>query len=271
MEARPVAVAHRGSRRTTDGVVTMRARIVALGVLLAGVSLPALAQAQNANARIGVAAAVRNQVTAAQASQERPLSVGSAVFQDELIRTGPSSVAQLLFADQTTLSIGPTSEVRLDRYVYDPSQSVGDVAISFLNGALRFISGSQDPRSYSVTTPVATIGVRGTVVDFLLIQGRMFAILDEGSAHFMLSDGREVTLDRPGTALEFFSDGSASEPMTWRGRYEAGLRVASFPLYGNPFADTPQFEGADNFDNPTNRTDELLARSQTSPNDDPEY
>ncbi|HET9232219.1 MAG TPA: FecR domain-containing protein, partial [Vitreimonas sp.] len=234
----------------------MRARLIA--VLLAGVSLPALAHAQ-APARIGVASAVRNEVTA-QGSEQRPLSVGSAIYQNELIRTGPGSVAQLLFADQTTLSVGPSSELRLDRFVYNPDRSAGDVAVSLTTGALRFISGSQNPRSYQVTTPVATMGVRGTIVDILLIEGRVFGILDEGQAFFTLQDGREVMLDEPGTAIEFFANGAASEPMTWRGRYEAGLRVASFPLYGNPFADTPQFEGASTLDHETNRTDEINAR-----------
>src|SRR5262249_38083143 len=153
-------------------------------------------------------------------------------------------IAQLLFQDQTTLSVGPRSEVRLDRYVYDPHQSVGDVAVSLTSGALRFITGSQDPHSYSIRTPVATIGVRGTIVEFLFINGRAFAILDEGRAQFTLGDGHMVELNTPGTALEFFSDGSSSTPLTWRGRYEAGDRATSFPLYGNSFADMPEREGA---------------------------
>lgn len=236
----------------------MRASFVAVAALLAVVVLTPSVVAQTT--RIGVAAAVRNQVTATLASAERPLAVGGDIFQNDLVRTGESSVAQLLFADRTTLSVGPRSEVRLDRFVYDPNRSVGDVGVSLLNGALRFISGGQDPRSYQIETPVAAIGVRGTIVDFLLINGRMFGILVEGSAIFTLPNGQEILLDRPGQALEFFSDGSVSDPFTWRGRYEAGLRTASFPLYGNPFFDTPEYEGAAVFDRDTNRTDELESR-----------
>ncbi|MBS0386528.1 MAG: FecR domain-containing protein, partial [Proteobacteria bacterium] len=240
-----------------------RLSLLALSTALSTLWLPAL-QAQADTARIGVAAAVRNQVTASQASQDRPLVVGAGIFQDETIRTGVNSVAQLLFADQTTLSVGPRSEVRLDRYVYDPHQSVGDVAISLSTGALRFITGSQDPHSYSIRTPVATIGVRGTIVDFLFINGRAFAILDEGRAQFTLENGRVVELNEPGTALEFFSDGTSSPPMTWRGRYEAGQRATSFPLYGNAFADMPEREGGDTNDH-SNHTDELQARNTTPP------
>lgn len=241
----------------------MRASLATLAALMVSISLVASAAAQTS--RIGVAAAVRNEVTATLGAQARTLAVGGDVFQNDLVRTGESSVAQLLFADRTTLSVGPRSEVRLDRFVYDPSRPVGDVGVSFLSGALRFISGSQNPQSYRIETPVAAIGVRGTIVDLLLLDGRLFGILIEGRAIFTLANGEEIELDTPGTALEFFSDGSASPPFIWRGRYEAGLRTASFPLYGNPFADTPDYEGASVMDLPTNRTDELSSR------DIPEY
>ena len=238
----------------------MRRLFIAFGVVLATLALCPVSLAQNANSRIGVAAAVRNQVTAEQGAQERRLAAGNAVFQNELIRTGGDSVAQLLFADQTTLAVGPRSEVRLDRFVYDPSRSTGDVAVSLGIGALRFISGQQDPRSYEVRTPVASIGVRGTIVDFLFTNGRMFGILDEGRAFFTLSNGTVIELEKPGTAVEFFSDGAASEPFVWRGRYEAAQGTATFPLFGNPFYETPGLEGANDPDDPTNRTDELEAR-----------
>lgn len=236
----------------------MRNSAFALSALLVGfaVSTPCA----TAQTRIGAATAVRNQVTAVLSAQEHPLAVGNPVYQDETIRTGAESVAQLLFVDQTNLSIGPRSEIRLDRFVYDPAQSTGDVAVSFTSGALRFISGTQTPNSYSIRTPVAVVGVRGTIVDFLMIERRMIAILVEGATDFTLGDGRVLHLDDPGMALEFFASGRVSRPFRWRGRYESGLEAASFPLFGNPYADTPWREGAENLDDPTNRTDELHAR-----------
>ena len=233
----------------------MHRSIHALGALLAGAVI--LTPSAFAQARIGAAAAVRNQVTAGQTGGERQLAVGNPVFQNEAVRTGNNSVAQLLFSDQTTLSLGPRSEVRLDRYVYDPNRAAGDVAVSFTTGALRFITGSQNPQSYQVHTPVATIGVRGTIVDLLMLDGRMFGILDEGRVIFTLGNGREVELNRPGTAFEFYSNGGVSPAFTWRGRYEASLGTATFPLFGNPFADMPGLEGANDADDATNRTDEI--------------
>ena len=237
----------------------MRRTIIAFSAIFAALALCPSALAQTGN-RIGAAAAVRNQVTAAQGTQERQLATGNPVLQNDRIRTGANSVAQLLFADQTTLSVGPRSEVTLDRFVYDPNRSTGDVAVGLTTGALRFVSGQQDPRSYQVRTPVATIGVRGTIVDFLLIDGRMFGILDEGRCSFTLPNGQVVELNVPGQAVEFFADGTVSDPFIWRGRYETGQGTATFPLFGNPFYETPGLEGANNADDETNVTDELEGR-----------
>lgn len=241
----------------------MRLLVLTCVALVSALCLAAEAQAQPSN-RIGVASAVRAQVTATAGTQQRTLATGNAVFQDEVIRTGPASVAQLLFADQTTLSVGPRSEVRLDRFVYNPSQGAGDVAVRFSNGALRFVSGTQQPSSYQINTPVATIGVRGTIVDFLLLDGRLFVILDEGAVQITLANGRVIEINDPGRAVEIFADGSVSPPFTWRGRYEAGLRAASFPLFGNPFADMLDWDGAINLDDSINRTDELDLRETQS-------
>jgi ferric-dicitrate binding protein FerR (iron transport regulator) len=238
----------------------MRHTLFALGVFCAAVGLfPAIAAAQSGEARIGAAAAVRNQVMGARASgQEQPLATGNPVYQNQTISTGANSVAQLLFTDQTTLSIGQRSQVTLDRYVYDPGRaSGGGATVSMARGAMRFVSGSQDPRNYEVRTPVATIGVRGTIVDLLMHQGRMFGILDEGRVICTLTNGPIVELNRPGTAIEFYSDGTTSRPFTWRGRYETSFSTATFPLFGNPFADFPEFEGAYDADDVTNRTDDL--------------
>lgn len=233
--------------------------VLTLGVLCASATLASPASALGNDGHIGAAVAVRNQVSGNHGGQDRPLAVGNPVFQNDRISTGANSVAQLMFTDQTTLSVGPRSQVTLDRYVFDPNQSAGDVAVSFTTGAMRFITGSQAPQNYQVRTPVASIGVRGTIVDLLMLDGRMFGILDEGRVIFTLPGGQTLELNRPGAAIEFFSNGTTSRPFTWRGSYESSLGGATYPLFGNPFGDFPWFEGANDADDPTNRTDDLNA------------
>jgi hypothetical protein len=122
---------------------------------------PSISGAQN----IGSAASVKNQVEGVRGGQPRSLSSGSAVYSQELIRSGEASVADLVFVDRTKLSVGPKSEVRLDKFVYDPNKGSGKVVVEATRGAYRFVTGVQDHKNYELKTPYASIGVRGTIVE----------------------------------------------------------------------------------------------------------
>jgi hypothetical protein len=117
---------------------------------------------------IGSAASVRNQVEGILGGRTNALSSGSAVHANELIRSGDEAVANLVFIDQTKLSVGPKSEVRLDKFVYDPNKNTGTVVVRATKGAYRFVTGVQDPRNYEIKTPYATLGVRGTILELNL-------------------------------------------------------------------------------------------------------
>lgn len=146
-------------------------KMLSFAAALAFVSSAAFAQA-----RIGVAAAVKNQVSGGGA----PLSTGSGVHANEIIKTGDASSAQLLFVDQTSLTVGAKSEVKLDRFVYDPKGN-GKVVMNAGRGVFRFVSGTQNKKSYRINTPVATIGVRGTVFTFMNTNTQLFLTTTNGT------------------------------------------------------------------------------------------
>lgn len=132
------------------------------GALVLGCALALCAGSASAQSKIGVAATVKNQVLGGG----QVLAAGGAIHANELIKTGNASSAQLLFLDQTSLTVGALSEVKLDRFVYDPNSGNGKVVLNATKGVFRFISGTQNKKSYQINTPVATIGVRGTVFTF---------------------------------------------------------------------------------------------------------
>ena len=125
----------------------------AFAVLLA---LPATAS--NAQTKIGKATSVKPQ---AEGSIAGTLAPQSDVHASETVRTGDAGVADLRFIDQTNLSVGPKSSVRLDKFVYDPNKGSGSVVIDATRGSFRFVAGSQDKRVYKVKTPYGTLGIRG--------------------------------------------------------------------------------------------------------------
>ena len=113
------------------------------------------------DAKIGSAKSTRNQVEGVVSGQSKALSTGGDVFPDETVRTGQNAVADLVFIDNSNLSVGPTSEVKLDKFVYDPTGTNGAVVIQATRGAFRFVTGSQDKRVYQIKTPFGTLGIRG--------------------------------------------------------------------------------------------------------------
>ncbi len=187
--------------------------------------------------KIGVAAAVVNQVQGVTGGNTRALSAGSEVFAHERIRTSDASTAQLLFLDKTSVSIGPRSEIVLDSFVYNPSNGTGQVAINAAQGAFRFITGSQNPRNYTIKTPVASLGIRGTILDFLISGNAssgytLTVILVECCAIITLPNGKVLNLTVPGTAYVLKSGGSMTGPMQWDGTIINAAGGLTFPLYG---------------------------------------
>lgn len=112
----------------------------------------------NAQSIIGNANSVKTQ---AEGSIAGTLSAGNDVHASETIRTGSSGQVGLRFIDSTNLSVGPSSSVRLDKFVYDPKKGSGRVAIDITKGAFRFVTGAQNKGDYKVKTPTGTIGMRG--------------------------------------------------------------------------------------------------------------
>ncbi len=94
-------------------------------------------------------------------SNGRCSQTGRTVYSKELIHTGDAGVADLRFHDNSNLSVGPKSSVRLDKFVYDPNKSAGSVAVEATRGSFRFVTGSQSKGSYQVKTPYGTLGIRG--------------------------------------------------------------------------------------------------------------
>jgi hypothetical protein len=243
-------------------------RLMALSRWLATVSSFALAAAfglggalAQGTGKIGVASAVSNRVESVVGGGARPLSVGGDVFARQMVRTGEASAAQLLFLDETSLSIGPSSEVTLDRFVYDPNRGSGNVVLNATRGAFRFVSGSQQPSSYQIRTPVATIGVRGTIFDCYIAQTaqgvwNVVIILVEGS----LTAGGH-TLTRAGQALIFSPKGV--QQVTWDSTLFAVVKKKPFPLFGSHWPSDPNWNSIVN--NPIDRLDQTFGSGPPPP------
>ena len=72
---------------------------------------------------------------------------------------------KVMFKDETKLSLTEHSEVFIDEYYFDPNPKKSKMAMNFIQGTARFATGRLGlvaKENIVITTPTATIGVRGT-------------------------------------------------------------------------------------------------------------
>jgi hypothetical protein len=96
-----------------------------------------------------------------------PAQVGAALFEADALRTGGDGQLGITLKDDTRISLGPASEVRLDRFVYAPAESRFGVVLRLVHGVAAYVSGriaKLAPDSIRLETPAAIVGIRGTTL-----------------------------------------------------------------------------------------------------------
>ena len=207
---------HRVHRRsgTIPGIRSVSATILrrsaSFGVSLLLVASAAIPRAQaQTQARIGEAVVVRNEVVNVATTAQ--IKVGDGVLRDETVRTGLESATRLVMADSTNVSLGPNATLKLDRSVFNDDHSYREIAIRMVSGAFRFVTGHSAKTAYRITTPLATIGVRGTILDILSQRGNSTVVLQEGAASVCTLNFQCMQLTEPGdTATISLTNGKVS-------------------------------------------------------------
>jgi hypothetical protein len=105
------------------------------------------------------------------------------VVRDEIIQTMADSQAKVVLKDSTNLVLGPNSTLKLDRTVFTDATSIGEIAVKLTTGSFRFITGHSAKEAYVITTPIATLGIRGTVLDFQIAPLVNRIVLQNGQSH----------------------------------------------------------------------------------------
>ncbi len=182
-------------------------------------------------APIGKAESVVPATTYVRGSAAHGLAINDALEQEDIIRTSRNGSTRVRFLDDTMLTVGPDAEIRLDKGVFDGSQA-RTLSIEVITGAMRFVSGISSRNSYEIRTPVAAIGVRGTVVDIEHIGRRTIANFVDGSGPIcMIATAECRTVSAGGAALAIgpngFSPATAAEAARlWRRLDGAHLALA---------------------------------------------
>jgi hypothetical protein len=211
--------------------------ILCISALLAAglAASPAYAQA-----RVGEAAVVKNEVVRVAGSATSQINVGDGLLRDETVRTGQDSAARLVMADSTNLSLGANSTIRLDRTVFNDEHTYRDIAIRLTTGAFRFVTGNSEKTAYKITTSVATIGVRGTIFDVLSQPGRSTVVLQACCAVVCAIGGQCTPLTQQGDTAVVTSTGGKntihkahSSPWTFAGNCSAAAGLCNVTQFAD--------------------------------------
>jgi hypothetical protein len=118
---------------------------------------------------VGISAAIQNSAQIRRgAARPRPAVIRERVLLNDQVLTGANSRLQIVLLDRSTFTVGSNAAVAIDRFVYDPARNARTSGVSVTRGAFRFMSGRALRRPagpVSVRTPVASIGIRGTIVE----------------------------------------------------------------------------------------------------------
>jgi hypothetical protein len=140
-------------------------RWLSLALVFCSLAMLGALRADGASITVGEATVVVRQVTGLLEQNLRSLTLDDQVYFNEVIESGDESATEIRFQDDTTLTIGPNTKITLDSVVYDPDPSKAEFIVSITNGVLRLATGTLSSSAYKLNTPVATVGVRGTVVN----------------------------------------------------------------------------------------------------------
>lgn len=119
---------------------------------------------------IGQVVWVKGSVSAvAPDNKERPLKRSDFIYEHETLKTSKDGSGQVVFSDKGLMSLASDTVIKIDEYKFtkDGKPSENKFVSNLVKGGLREVTGAISkghPENFQLKTPVATIGVRGTVL-----------------------------------------------------------------------------------------------------------
>ena len=161
-----------------------------------------------------------------QSGTATPVIADEQIYEGQTINSGPDGEVQIVTEDGGMLAIRPNTTFRVDEYKADGDAS-DKIFMSLLKGAVRSITGwigKHNSSAYRISTPNATIGVRGTDHETVVIDS---ADGDQAGTYDTVNDG-ETVIDTKQGKTEVTPGKFAFAP---RGGARAPYFLAKRPMY----------------------------------------
>jgi FecR protein len=201
------------------------------------------APAANANAPaaseepIGNVASVTGVATVTRNNTATPLKLKDDIYLNDVVQTSVSSSLGITFNDATTFNLRASSQITIDNYVYEDGGKSNAAVFDVAKGTVAFVAASvAKTGNMSITTPTATLGIRGTTGLVEVPEGAAAASANNVNIKlYPDEDGRvghiEVN-DRAGLRLGALTQGASGFAI--RPGFAGGARFAAVPLTISP-------------------------------------
>ncbi len=185
--------------------------------------LTLLAGTVKAGEHAGVVDSLNGEVTLLSGVSKKrvPLSVGTAIDEGDTVTTGSNAEVLIRMDDGGVISLRGNTSMRIDEYLADGSEQEHSY-FSLLKGAMRSVTGwigKAHPHGYRINTTTATIGIRGTDHEVILLENGSdntdeagtYDIVHEGATYMRTEQGEVdalpglpafLALGRPGKPLQ---------------------------------------------------------------------
>lgn len=204
----------------------VKGMVLGAGLLLAGAGA-LCAEAED----IGRVDRVENRVTATLGAQERDLAPEAPLYFGEVLAAGPAARLEATLADDTQITLGENAVLSIDEFVYTPGTEGGALAMRVLEGTFLFVGGKVEAPTggnVAISTPFATLGIRGTTVWGGPLDGAFAVLVVEGEVQ-VTNAGKTVTLTKDmGTTI---ADAASppQDPVKWpEAKVERAFATVSF-------------------------------------------
>jgi hypothetical protein len=148
----------------TGAAMTTRRYVAGVAALLLFVAAPALAVESSPAGRIKV---ISGSAYILRANSLIPAETGQVVFEADALKTGADGRIGVTLRDDTRVSLGPNSEVKLSRFAYANADGGLALVLKIVRGVTAYVSGriaKLAPDAVRLETPAAIVGVRGTTL-----------------------------------------------------------------------------------------------------------
>lgn len=98
-------------------------------------------------------------------SRNLPAKIGTALNRGDVVRTGKPGAVGIVLSDDTSISLGPNSELAFREYAFIPKEKKMSLVVRMAKGTFSYLSGligKLAPDAVQLLIPDATIAIRGT-------------------------------------------------------------------------------------------------------------